>query len=198
MLKRYAAGWTAFLLSGAATGASAATLSLSDAVGDANAATVVAGQPFTVTLQLTAEQAFQGYSIFLNDPAFVDSGRFTINNLTRLVTNPFTDANSPDDSFLNDPIDAMTSDLGYTSNGPDAAAGTYDLMAVTITPDVALATGTYAIGFDPTSGLTTAELTDVSFTNPTGYSVSVVAVPEPSTLAVLTALAFGGLIRRRK
>ena len=181
----------------AAAAAPASVLSLVDNAGDMGTVTVAPGEAFTVTLRLTADEGFRGLTAFLRDPGFGGATRFTLTDRTRLASNPFTDATRSDATFDNDPLNATTEDVGYTSDGTVAAANTYDLMTLTIAPSLSLAEGTYSLGFGPDSGLTNAAFEDVAFTGLGSYSVTVTAVPEPQALCLLAGVGAAALRRRR-
>jgi hypothetical protein len=180
-----------------ATSAPAATVSLYDAVGDPKSTSVKAGESFTVTVRLTADQSFVGYSLFLTDPGFTADTRFTLRDRASLTAgNPFTDSSTADAAFDADPIDDMTQDLGYTS--ADAAdAGVYDLMSLSISSDLTLTPGDYTILFHAFSGLTTASFDDETLVDSSGYTINITPVPEPSSFAAVMAATLCLVGRRR-
>jgi hypothetical protein len=110
-----------------------------------------------------------------------------------LSTDENTDS-SPD--LASDPIDELSSDLGYTRGTSTVAAGSWDMMTITVAATSTVGAGSHLILFDTASVLADSNFDPVSFSNLTsGYTVTVIT-PEPSALGLLAASAV--LLNRRR
>jgi hypothetical protein len=193
-------GFTVVAAFASAPATAAPQIFLFDGTAPTNAITVHPGDSFTLTIKLTSDRAFYGFSAYLQDTSYTDTANFTITNRTLLATYPFQAVDENTDStpdLTADPIDDLSADLGYTKGDATIAPGTWDLMTIRVFTSLAATAGSHTIQFDIGSVLADANFEPVYFDNLNAtYAVTVVS-PEPSLMGFVP-LAAAMLRRRRK
>ena len=172
---------------------------LFDSTAPTNAITVHPGDSFTLTIKLTSDITFYGFSAYLQDTSYTDTESFTITNRTRLATNPFQAVDENTDSTPDvtaDPIDDLTADLGYTKGESTISPGMWDLMTIRVSTSLTATAGNHTIQFDIGSVLADANFEPVYFDNLNSTYTLTVVSPEPSLMGFFPLAA--ALIRRRR
>ena len=170
--------------------------------GGLNSISITQGGSFTLTLGVTTNFITLGYTVFLRSTD--GSGLFQLNARTNLDAAFFPDPTTSDALALGNPAGILNPsnarDLGYTGDTiNNQPAGTFQLASYTIANIGLMTPGVYHIFLDTRSIMTNAAFMDVSMGGNPQFTITVLPVPEPTTvgLAILGGAALLVVARRK-